>query len=86
MDKGLKSFAAVVEQVDTPSYLDGDSFGCRGGSNPPLTAKFKVMRPLAWQCANCNAFNATDRVKCGKCNKDKKVKIIFFEFWTSFFN
>jgi len=35
------------------------------------------MRTLAWQCANCNAFNATDRVKCGKCNKDKKVKIIF---------
>ena len=48
-----------------------------GGSSPPLTAKFKVMRPLAWQCANCNAFNAIDRVKCGKCNKDKKVKVIF---------
>lgn len=67
----------MVEQEDTPSYLDGDSLGCRGGSNPPLTAKFKVMRPLAWQCANCNAFNAMDRIKCGKCNKDKKVKAIF---------
>ena len=32
-----------MEQVDTPSYLDGDSFGCRGGSNPPLTAKFIFM-------------------------------------------
>lgn len=28
----------MVEQEDTPSYLDGDNFGCRGGSNPPLTA------------------------------------------------
>ena len=67
----------MVEQEDTPSYLDGDSFGCRGGSNPPLTANFIVMRLLAWQCAYCNAFNAIERTKCGKCNKDKKVKIVF---------
>ena len=35
------------------------------------------MRLLAWQCYHCNAFNGIYRVKCGKCNKDKKVKIKF---------
>ena len=50
------------------------------------------MRVLAWQCAHCNAFNATDRVKCGKCTKDKKVKIIFWYgnffiyLWTTYYN
>ena len=36
----------MVEQEDTPSYLDGDNFGCRGGSNPPRTAIKLNQKPV----------------------------------------